>query len=262
MDLPDINAAKLQRVVADVESRGVFKTLMDLSFKVAQSNWAQQEELDAETIHELILHHSVTTKTPRPGAAPPPPPPKVEPKPEPPPPPKVEKAPEPPPVVPTRPKRRKKEEPPPAPPVVEAPKPEPPPEPVAPPPPVVEAPKSEPPPPPTVEEPPPPKPRPQPAPMPSSWREREHKAGEASARYGCRSILWTPAGKCPVTLKGTSYDEVLEWVEEVRAERRSKDGLFVSYEALCYYLGMSCGITAEVAATARVTLAEVLPDEC
>jgi hypothetical protein len=70
MDLPKINPERLAKVVHQVESNANFKSLMDVAFKVSQSNWAQEEELDSKTIHALILHHNTPTKTPKPGEEP------------------------------------------------------------------------------------------------------------------------------------------------------------------------------------------------
>lgn len=67
MELPKINNEKMSQIINQIESANRFKSFMDLCYKIAQSNWAQEEDLDAETVSSLILHHDLPTKTPKPG---------------------------------------------------------------------------------------------------------------------------------------------------------------------------------------------------
>lgn len=70
MELPTIDQKRLQRVVADIEDgKPPFRTFEDLCYRVAQSNWASEEGLDAETIGLLMVHHNTITKTKKPQAA-------------------------------------------------------------------------------------------------------------------------------------------------------------------------------------------------
>jgi outer membrane biosynthesis protein TonB len=66
MSLPEINPSKLQRAVAAAEANRTYSTFEDLCYGVVSGNWAQEEELDAKTISQLILHHNTITKTPKP----------------------------------------------------------------------------------------------------------------------------------------------------------------------------------------------------
>lgn len=66
MDLPTINPSRLQKVVFDIECRKSNLNFEDLTFAVAQSNWACEEELDAEVIGKLMIAHKTITKTKKP----------------------------------------------------------------------------------------------------------------------------------------------------------------------------------------------------
>lgn len=68
------NMTRLAQVVEQVEKTNKFKTFDDLCFKVAGSNWAQEEDLDAEAIGAAIIKHNIKTTTLKPGESPPEPP--------------------------------------------------------------------------------------------------------------------------------------------------------------------------------------------
>jgi hypothetical protein len=77
MALPKINRDRLQQIVTGIEKQKVFRNEQDLAFKVVQTNWAQELDLDVGTIVKLFKNHNIeilSGKEPTPPPAPPPPP--------------------------------------------------------------------------------------------------------------------------------------------------------------------------------------------
>lgn len=69
MSLPRINPTRLQQVVFQIEmSRKL--SFDDLCFAVAGTNWAEEMELEAETIGKLIVAHDIITKAAKPEGTP------------------------------------------------------------------------------------------------------------------------------------------------------------------------------------------------
>lgn len=63
-----VDPAKLQSVVENLERSSSFRNAEALSYKVAQTNWAQEEELSAAAIQKLFKKHSIKMKA---GTVPP-----------------------------------------------------------------------------------------------------------------------------------------------------------------------------------------------
>jgi hypothetical protein len=83
----------LQAMVREAEDDGAFKSFDLLCQKLADTDFARAQKLNAETIGKMLIEHDIDTKTKKPKtveaskpAAAPPPPPKPEPKPAPTPP--------------------------------------------------------------------------------------------------------------------------------------------------------------------------------
>jgi hypothetical protein len=72
MDLPNVSPEKLQQMAMRMEMGRSFQTLEELSFALAASSWAQQEELEADVIEQLLVHHKTITKVKAAGVTPPP----------------------------------------------------------------------------------------------------------------------------------------------------------------------------------------------
>lgn len=223
MSLPRINPTRLQQVVFQIEmSRKL--SFDDLCFAVAGTNWAEEMELEAETIGKLIVAHDIITKAAKPEGTP-------EPKPEPQ---KTPPAPEAPPKPPT-------------PPPVEATE-------------VVNtfkeggrgrkqcpncklyigarlakcacghefskkqtAPKAD--------------PKPSDAPAPKPTQEILPRVIPVDRHSYPNGTVCVPAGKPPVNLTGSDERSVLKWAEEMRAVWE-KRGQLLSAEALFYFVMM------------------------
>lgn len=70
-----VDPVKLQSIVDNLERTNSFRDVEALSYKVAQTNWAQEEELGAASIQKLFKKHKTTMKTGTVPPAPPTPPP-------------------------------------------------------------------------------------------------------------------------------------------------------------------------------------------
>lgn len=70
MSLPKVNKLRLQQTVTNLETRKAFKSFEELTFAVAGTSFAEQDDLDAKTIGELILNHEIVINSPKPGEAP------------------------------------------------------------------------------------------------------------------------------------------------------------------------------------------------
>ena len=225
-----IDLVRLQKMIDAAEKGGGFSDLESLSYYISGTNWAQMQGLEADAIASLVKKHKLWRKTPDVHQPPQPPEPvapvKVSPKKETP---QKPAGPQPKYAPAAAPDRQ---------PVVE---------PAAPPRQTA---------------------RPEPAPQAvtprraATFHEEESKASMAAKRYGCDSILYTPAGKPPVPLTETDRQSVEDWAEAVRVKRQAIDRRFVSLGALVHYVKMSVFYGDK--AKARVVTAhlhDIYPDE-
>lgn len=67
MSIPQVDIKRLKNAIATAEANSRLKNWETLCMKVAQSNWAAEEGLDSEEVGELILHYGIETKTLKPG---------------------------------------------------------------------------------------------------------------------------------------------------------------------------------------------------
>jgi hypothetical protein len=68
--LPKIKREELEKVVQKVEANSTFRNFEALYYRIAGTDWAESKDLDGHTIGQLILHHNIPTKTPKPGEEP------------------------------------------------------------------------------------------------------------------------------------------------------------------------------------------------
>ena len=263
MALPKINGVRLQTIVNNLESGRAFRTFDDLCIKVATTNWAEENGLDADDVAALIEHHQIACKTKQAAAGAPP---AASPVPAAGPPAPAVSAPAAPAAATPEPPVE-----PVAPAAAVAATPEPPVEPVAPAatPPALPAEKPEgkkrgrkpkaavaatt-----QVEE---PQAEVKPAEKPEGKPKAAEPRGRSRVTYGGGVVVGTPAGKVPVPLTDKPRAGVEEWAEAVRQHRLDKDGAFLSLAALKYYARMSCGLSDKEAKEVHGFLDEIYGEE-
>jgi hypothetical protein len=63
----------------------------------------------------------------------------------------------------------------------------------------------------------------------------QKRSASMAAYFGAKKMTRIPAGKCPVKLGGTSYDEVSEWCDAIQEIYRLKNEC-LAYEGLLYFI--------------------------